>query len=265
MNSKKENTMSHDAAFDLTDKVALVTGASSGLGQHFASLLAKNGAKVALAARRLDKLTQQVNTLREHGAQVCAIELDVTSTESVIKAFNDIESRWGTITIVSNNAGIAESKKALDIDEASWDKVLETNLKGVWRVAMQAGGRAIAANTPCSIVNTASILGLRVAMAQSSYATSKAAVVQLTQSLALEWSRKNIRVNALCPGYFLTEINRDYFESDHGKNYIAAMPMRRLGQLQELSAPFLLLASDAGSFINGVALPVDGGHAIANM
>ena len=146
-----------------------------------------------------------------------------------------------------------------------WAEPLDTNLKGVWLVAMEAGKRLIAAKKPGSIVNTASILGLRVAISQSSYATSKAAVIQLTKSLALEWCRKDIRVNALCPGYFITGINADYFSGDHGKAYIANMPARRTGNLAELTAPFLLLASDAGSFINGVALPVDGAHSIGNV
>jgi len=166
---------------------------------------------------------------------------------------------------VSNNAGVADSKLAVLIDEKSWDFVLDTNLKGAWMVATEAGRRLIAAEKPGSIVNTASILGLRVALAQSNYATSKAAVIQLTKSLALEWCRKNIRVNALCPGYFITELNEAYFSSDQGKAYIASMPARRTGEMDEISAPFMLLASDAGSFVNGVALPVDGAHSIGNM
>ncbi len=162
-------------------------------------------------------------------------------------------------------AGVTVSKLAVDIDESNWDFVLDTNLKGAWLVALEAGKRMIAAGQPGSIVNTASLLGLRVAISQSAYATSKAAVIQLTKSLALEWCRKGIRVNALCPGYFVTEMNREYFASEKGQAYIAGMPARRTGNLDELTGPFMLLASDAGSFINGVALPVDGGHSIGNM
>ena len=160
---------------------------------------------------------------------------------------------------------MAVSKPAVDTDEDSWDYVLDTNLKGIWLVAREAGSRMIESQTPGSIVNTASILGLRVALFQSSYSTSKAAVIQLTKSLALEWSRKNIRVNALCPGYFKTEINASFLESEKGKALIANTPLRRVGDLDELTAPFLLLASSAGSFVNGVALAVDGAHSLGNM
>jgi len=193
------------------------------------------------------------------------VAMDVTDSVSVKAAFDSAEEAFGLVEIVSNNAGVADARLAADVDEKSWDFVLDTNLKGMWLVASEAGRRMIAAGQPGCIVNTASILGLRAALAQSSYATSKAAAVQLTKCLALEWTRKNIRVNALCPGYFVTELNQDYFASDQGKAYVASMPARRTGELDELSAPFMLLASDAGSFVNGVALPVDGAHSIGNM
>ncbi|MFT5705217.1 MAG: NAD(P)-dependent dehydrogenase (short-subunit alcohol dehydrogenase family) [Shewanella sp.] len=251
--------------FDLSDRTALVTGASSGLGQHFAKVLAAHGAKVVACARRADKLSQLVADITKAGGEAIAVPMDVTQSDSVHNAFNDAEAHWGCINIISNNAGVSDSRMAVNTSEENWDFVLDTNLKGAWRVAMEAGTRAIAHKQPCSIINTASILGLRVSLAQSSYATSKAAVIQLTRSLALEWSRKNIRVNALCPGYFMTDLNQEYFSSDKGLAYIKSMPMQRLGSLDELSVPLLLLASDAGSFINGIALPVDGGHSIANM
>jgi len=253
-----------ESPFDVTGKVALVTGASS--GAHFAKLLAQHGAKVVVAARRTDRLESLVSQIRADGGQAYAVALDVTDSDSVKAAFDGAEQAFGVVEILSNNAGVADAKMAVDIDEKSWDFVLDTNLKGMWLAASEAGRRMIAAGKPGSIVNTASILGLRVAISQASYATSKAAVVQLSKSLALEWTRKNIRVNALCPGYFITELNQDYFASDHGKAYIASTPARRTGVLDELSAPFmLLLASDAGSFVNGVALPVDGAHSIGNM
>jgi NAD(P)-dependent dehydrogenase (short-subunit alcohol dehydrogenase family) len=254
-----------ESIFDVSGKVALVTGASSGLGAHFATVLADRGARVVAAARRLDRLESLVTEIRSRGGEALAVALDVTNDDSIKAAFDAAEKAFGIVDIVSNNAGVADSKMAVDIDEKSWDFVLDTNLKGVWLVAREAGIRLIAAGQPGSIVNTASILGLRVSISQTSYATSKAAVVQLSKNLALEWCRKNIRVNALCPGYFLTEINKDYLNSERGRANIASTPARRTGELDELTAPFLLLASDAGSFVNGVALPVDGGHSIGNM
>lgn len=253
------------APFDVSGKVALVTGASSGFGAHFAQLLAAGGASVVLAARRLDRLQSQVDAIQRNGGQAHAVTLDVTDRQSISAAFDAAEATFGVVDILSNNAGVADAKLAVDIDESSWDFVLDTNLKGAWLVAREAGSRMIATGQPGSIVNTASILGLRVAISHTSYAASKAALIQLTKSLALEWSRKQIRVNALCPGYFITELNQDFFASDKGRAYIAGTPAQRTGKLDELSAPFMLLASDAGSFVNGVALPVDGAHSIGNM
>jgi len=251
--------------FDMQGKVALVTGASSGLGVHFAKLLAERGAKVVVAARRLERLQGLVEEISAGGGEALAVELDVTSVDSISRAFDQAESTFGIVNIVSNNAGVADSKMAVDINEASWDFVIQTNLKGAWLVASEAGRRMIAAGVGGSIVNTASILGLRVAIAKSSYATSKAGVIQLSKSLALEWVRKNIRVNALCPGYFVTEMNEAYFQTEQGQSYIDSTPARRTGKLSELTAPFLLLASDAGSFMTGVALPVDGGHTVSSL
>ena len=254
-----------ESLFDVSGRVALVTGASSGLGAHFAKVLAERGARVVAAARRLDRLEALVAEISNLGGEAIPVALDVTSSDSIKAAFDAAEKAFGIVDIVSNNAGVADSKLAVDIDEKSWDFVLDTNLRGVWLVAREAGTRLIAAGIPGSIVNTASILGLRVSISQASYATSKAAVVQLSKNLALEWCRKNIRVNALCPGYFVTEINKDFFDSAKGRAYIASTPARRSGELHELTAPFLLLASDAGSFVNGVALPVDGAQSIGNM
>ncbi|MFT7530340.1 MAG: NAD(P)-dependent dehydrogenase (short-subunit alcohol dehydrogenase family) [Gammaproteobacteria bacterium] len=254
-----------DSIFSVSGKVALVTGASSGLGAHFAKILANYGAKVVLAARRVGKTEQIVDAIRSEGGVACSVELDVTSQQSVERAFDFAQEQFGLVTIVSNNAGMADAKMAVSITESGWQKTIDTNLNGVWRVAAEAGKRMMAAAEGGSIVNTASILGLRTALAQSSYATSKAAVIQLTNSLSLEWARKNIRVNALCPGYFITEMNQDYFATEKGQNYIATTPAQRTGQLDELTAPFMLLASSAGSFVNGVALAVDGGHQHGNV
>jgi NAD(P)-dependent dehydrogenase (short-subunit alcohol dehydrogenase family) len=252
-------------AFDVSGKVALVTGASSGFGSHFAKVLARHGARVVVAARREDRLEVLASEIAADGGEATAVRIDVTDAASVAAAFDVAEKAYGVVNILSNNAGVADSKFAVDIDEESWDRVLDTNLKGVWLVAREAGTRMIAAGESGSIVNTASILGLRVALTASSYSASKAAVIQLTKSLALEWSRKEIRVNALCPGYFVTELNAPYFATEKGQRYLEQSPAQRSGEIDELTAPFMLLASDAGSFVNGVALPVDGAHSIGNM
>jgi len=254
-----------ETMFDVTGRIALITGASSGFGAHFAKVLSEHGAKVVLAARRMERLETLVEEITRDGGEALAVNMDVTDAKSISSAFDTAEAKFGVVDILSNNAGVADSKMALKIEEDSWDFVLDTNLKGAWMVAREAGRRMISAEKTGSIVNTASILGLRAAISQASYATSKAGVVQLTRVLALEWGRKNVRVNALCPGYFVTEINSEYFASDKGKAYIATTPAQRNGKLDEITAPFLLLASDAGSFINGIALPVDGAHSIGNM
>jgi NAD(P)-dependent dehydrogenase (short-subunit alcohol dehydrogenase family) len=249
----------------VTGKVALVTGASSGLGAHFARVLAAAGAAVAVGARRTDKLASLVADLEADGAAALAVALDVTSADSVASALAAVEAELGVIDVLVNNAGVADSRYCLKVDEESWDYVMETNLKGAWRMARAVAARCVEQQVPGSIVNVASILGLRVAFGESTYATSKAGLVQLTRSMALELGNKGVRVNAICPGYFLTEMNQDYFDSDKGKAFLADTPAQRLGRLEELDAPLLMLASDAGSFINGVSIPVDGGHMVKSL
>lgn len=251
--------------FDMSGKVAMVTGASSGFGVHFAKILAQRGAKVVVAARRVDRLESLVNEIKASGGKALAVAMDVTNSDSIVSAFDQGEAVFGTISVVANNAGVAEVKSALKIDESGWDKMIDTNLKGVWIVAQEAAKRMIAAGVGGSIVNTASILGLRVAFGQASYSASKAAVIQLTKSLSLEWAGKGIRVNALCPGYFLTEMTAPAFASPEAQAYLKSSPARRPGEMDEMTGPFLLLASEAGSYLHGVALPVDGGQSIGNM
>jgi len=250
--------------FDMSGKVALVTGASSGLGAHFVKELAQRGAKVVAAARRVDRLEALVAEVKAAGGEAIAVALDVTSNDSVNQAFDQAEAAFGTVTVVSNNAGVAFVEGALRMDEAKWDQIVDTNLKGVWLVATEAARRMVAAGVAGSIVNTASILGLRVAYGQISYCTSKAGVIHMTKGLALEWARKKIRVNALCPGYFETEMTAGYFDDPKGQAFLQATPAQRAGRMEEITAPFLLLASDAGAFVNGIALPVDGAHSVAN-
>jgi len=251
-----------DSLLSMHNKVALVTGASSGLGAHFAHVLSKAGARVVVAARRIDKLHQLIKSIEAAGGKAMAVAMDVTDGESVKTALNQAEAALGPIDVLVNNAGVADSKRFVNVDEDSWDFVMDTNLKGAWRVAHEVSSRMLSAKRPGSIVNIASILGLRVSIGESTYGASKAALVHMTKAMALEFASKGIRVNALCPGYIRTEMNADYFESEKGKAYLQSTPSQRLGKLEELDAPLLLLASDAGSLINGVALPVDGGHLV---
>lgn len=249
----------------MADKVVLVTGASSGLGAHFARVLAAAGARVIVAARRVQRLEELVAQINEAGGEATAVALDVAEHESVERAVNAALRIYGPIDCLVNNAGVAASKRFTEINEEDWQFVLETNLTGAWRVARAVTAQMLAHGISGSIVNTASILGLRVGFGASAYAVSKAGVVQLTKAMALELARKGIRVNALCPGYFETEMNRDYFDTEKGQQYIQQTPAQRLGNMSELDGPLLLLCSDAGSFINGVALPVDGGHMISSL
>lgn len=250
--------------FDLHGRHALVTGASSGLGRHFAGTLARAGARVSLAARRAEALADTVAAVEAGGGQALAIVMDVTERASVAAAFAAAEARFGRVDILVNNAGIAAPAAALDLAEADWDAVLDTNLKGVF-LAAQEGARRMAATGGGSIVNIASILGLRVTGGVSAYAASKAGVVQLTKSLALEWARHGIRVNAIAPGYVETEMNAEFFASDAGRAMIRRVPQRRLGRAQDLDGALLLLASEAGAYMTGSVVAVDGGHLVSGL
>lgn len=247
--------------FDLTGKTALITGASSGLGAHFARLLAGAGARVVVAARRAERLSALVDELKGQGHEALAVTMDVTDSDSVEAGFSAAEQAFGVCDILVNNAGIGDPVPFLDMTEGNWRSMLDTNLDGAWRVAHRACKAMAKGGQGGSVINIASILGLRVGSALSHYAVAKAGVVQLTKAMALELARENIRVNAIAPGYFRTEMNSDYFDTEHGQKYIRSkVPMRRLGQLEELDGPLLLLASDAGAFMTGSVLNVDGGH-----
>lgn len=254
--------MKADELFDLEGEVALVTGASSGLGHRFARVLAANGATVVAAARRIDRLESLVLEIADRGGKAIAVRCDVTDRASVSAAFDAAEDEAGTVSVVVNNAGIARAGAALDFDIESWREVMETNLDAAYSVAREAAQRMVEAEIPGSIVNVASVLGTHMQKGVSAYAVSKAAVIHLTKSLALEWARYNIRVNAIAPGWFRTEINDAYLETEKGEAMKRKNPMRRFGAEGDLDGPLLLLASRAGAYMTGSLITVDGGHTL---
>jgi NAD(P)-dependent dehydrogenase (short-subunit alcohol dehydrogenase family) len=249
--------------FSLAGKAALVTGASSGFGRHFARVLAGAGAKVALAARRLDVLEQLASEIRAGGGEAAALAMDVTDRASVAKAVAGAEAALGPITILVNNAGIPSGAFFTKTSEEEWRSVMSVNLDGVFRVGQETARRMAANRTGGSIINIASLLGFGVIKGLSTYSATKAAVISLTKSMALELARDRIRVNALAPGYFATEFNDAYLASEAGKRMMAGVPMARAGAVHELDGPLLLLASEAGAFMTGSVVTVDGGHLLA--
>jgi NAD(P)-dependent dehydrogenase (short-subunit alcohol dehydrogenase family) len=244
--------------FSLKDKVALITGASSGIGHTVAKGLSEAGATVVVAARRTDRLAELVNEIEKSGGKAVAVAMDVTDRNSVNSAFEEAQSQVGVIDVVINNAGVADAKNFMKADEDSRDFIMNTNFNGVWNVAQEASKRMVDAGATGSIVNISSILGLGAKNGQAAYCASKGAVLQLTRTLALDLGRYNIRVNAIAPGWFKTEINQDYFDSPAGQEYVTQMPAKRLGNTEELVGPIVMLCSKAGSFVNGSVLPVDG-------
>ena len=250
--------------FRLDGRVVLVTGASSGLGQHFARLLASVGARIAVAARRADKLQGVVDDIAAAGGEARAFTLDVTDAASV-RACLDAVGAWGVPDVVINNAGVTVTRPLLEQTEEDFDQVLDTNLKGCWLVATEAARRMVAAGKGGAIVNVASILGERVAGGVAPYAISKAGVVQATKAMALELARHRIRVNALLPGYVVTDLNRDFLTSEAGDKLRSRIPSRRFGELTDLDGPLLLLASDAGAAMSGAMVAVDGAHLVSSL
>ena len=250
--------------FRLDGRCALVTGASGSLGRHFAEVLARAGAAVVLAARRLDRLETIADEIGAAGGKAMAVALDVTDAGSIGAAFAAAEERLGPVTVLVNNAGLTVTKPLLEHDEADWDKVMDTNLKGAWLVAQEAAQRMAAAGGG-NIINIASILGLRVAGTVPAYCASKAGLIHLTRAMALELARDGIRVNALAPGYIETDINRDFFAGEAGQRLIKRIPQRRLGQLEDLDGALLYLASDASRYMTGSVVTVDGGHMVSSL
>ncbi|AMN46956.1 2-deoxy-D-gluconate 3-dehydrogenase [Steroidobacter denitrificans] len=246
---------------NLSGKAALVTGASSGLGAHFAQVLARAGAHLVLAARREDTLKRVAEQINAAGGIATCVKLDVTDSAGV----RALEPVLSDVDIVVNNAGVVHSAAALEQREEDWDAVMDTNLKGMFLVAQAAGRAMRSAGRAGSIINIASIAGLRQAGNILPYAVSKAGVIQMTKVLALEFARFGIRVNALAPGYLETDLNRDFWSTAQGKAMLRRIPQRRLGRLEELDGPLRLLASDESSFMTGSVLVIDGGHLVSSL
>ncbi|MCK7597516.1 SDR family oxidoreductase [Microbulbifer sp. CAU 1566] len=249
--------------FSLRGKTALISGASSGLGAYFAEVLADAGAEVILAARRVEKLEALANRIAERGGSAWALAMDVADGASVEAAFETLDGMVGRLDILVNNAGIStKPQRFVEQDESVWMDLLNVNLQGAWRVAQQAGARMRAQQSGC-IINTGSIYSLCTGIMKTDYNVSKVALAQLTRNMALELGRYGVRVNTLCPGYFASDINASEFASERGREYIRRLVPQRLGEYRELAGPLLLLASDAGSFVNGIELPVDGGSLLS--
>jgi NAD(P)-dependent dehydrogenase (short-subunit alcohol dehydrogenase family) len=248
--------------FDLTGEVALVTGASSGLGARFAQVLAANGAKVALVARRKDRLDALCERIAADGGTAIAIEADVLDRAAMQRAFDQTEAAFGTATVLVNNAGAAQGVRALDMTEKEWRRILSLDLDTVFFWSQEGGRRMLAAGKTGAIVNVASVLAFGVSKGVAAYAVAKAGVVQLTKALSLELAFKGVRVNAIAPGWFVTEINRTFLESEKGQEMKRAIPMGRFGNEGDLDGPLLLLASKAGGYMTGATIVADGGQVV---
>jgi len=248
--------------FDLKGRVALVTGASGGLGLRFAEVLAANGASVALVARRADKLNAAKARIEKAGGKALAIEADVLDRAAMNRAFDQAEAALGAVTCLINNAGVAHSTRATDLTEEEWRRIVGTNLDAVFFWAQEGARRMLKANTKGAIVNIASVLGFGVSKGTIAYATAKAGVIQMTKALGLELAFKGVRVNAIAPGWFVTDINREYLEGA-GKALTRDIPVGRFGRDGDLDGALLLLVSEAGAYMAGTTVVVDGGQMVA--
>jgi NAD(P)-dependent dehydrogenase (short-subunit alcohol dehydrogenase family) len=249
--------------FDLKGRVGVVTGASSGLGARFAEVLAGAGASVALIARRADRLKSVQARIEQAGGRAIVIAADVTDRKAMIRAFDQAEEAFGTVTILVNNAGVVHSGRAVELAEEEWRRVVGTDLDAVFFWAQEAARRMLAAGKTGAIVNIASVLGFGVAKGTAAYAVAKAGVVQLTKALGLELAFKGVRVNAIAPGWIVTDINREYLASEQGAAIKREIPVGRFGEERDLDGALLLLVSDAGRFIAGTTIVVDGGQMVA--
>jgi NAD(P)-dependent dehydrogenase (short-subunit alcohol dehydrogenase family) len=244
--------------FDMSGRRVLITGGGTGLGQRFARTLASAGANVVLSARRIEKLEQTAADIRAAGGTAECVPMDVSCSDSVATAFATIAAA-GTLDVLINNAGVAADKMLLDIDECDWATVMDANLKGAWLVARASARLMIAHGQGGSIVNIASVLGSAVQQGTNPYSASKAGLLQLSRGMALEWARHRIRVNAIAPGYYATDMASGFIESEAGQRMVKRIPQRRLGEPGELDGAILLLASQASSYMTGSVITVDGG------
>ena len=249
--------------FNLKGKVALVTGASSGLGARFAEVLAANGASVVLVARRAERLTALQMQIEKAGGKAIAVAADVRDQAAMAGAFDAAKKAFGTVTILVNNAGVAHAGRAVELTEEEWRRVLSIDLDAVFFWAQEAARRMLAAKCGGAIVNIASVLGFGVDKGVIAYTTAKAGVIQITKAMALELAFKGIRVNAIAPGWIVTELNRDYLQTERGVAIKREIPIGRFGEERDLDGPLLLLASDAGRFVTGATIVADGGQMIA--
>jgi NAD(P)-dependent dehydrogenase (short-subunit alcohol dehydrogenase family) len=250
-------------SFDISGQVVLVTGASSGIGRHFAEVLAAAGAKVAAAARRADRLTELARDIESRGGTCLPLACDVTKQDSIREAVTNAEDRLGPLSVLVNNAGVVVSKPLFEHSEADWDYVVDTNLKGAWLAAREFAHHLIERKRPGRIINIASVLGLRTIGQVPAYCTAKAGLIHLTHVLAMELARHRILVNALAPGYVETDFNREFFKTEAGQRLIARIPMKRIAQSEDLDGALLLLASPASAYVTGAVISVDGGHGVA--
>lgn len=253
--------------FSLKGKHIAITGASSGLGHHFAGVLSRAGADVVLGARRTEKVKARVDELNEAGGSALGVQLDVNDSKSLEDFLGVAEENFGPIDVLINNAGVeAGAKTYMMIDEQEWDQVMDTNLKAVWRLSKMYTERVVAnEQSGGNIVNIASITAYRTIKGQFPYAVSKAALVKATEVMALEGARFGVRVNALAPGYFLTDVSRTLLESERSESFVKGIPMRRYGEFEDLDGPLLLLVSEASRYMTGSVVVVDGGHICAEL
>lgn len=250
--------------FSLQGKTILITGGATGLGKHFAELFSDYGAHVIVCARRVDKLKSLVSSIQQRGGIASYYALDVTDAVQVDEVFSQIYTALdgGCVEVLVNNAGVVADPSLLDLQEAQWDSVLDTNLKGAWLVAQAFARHLVDARQSGSVINIASILGVCAQKGTGPYAASKAGLIHLTRDMALEWARYNIRVNAILPGYYATDLAEEFLDSDLGKAMVKRIPQRRLGNVEDLSGAMLLLASEASTYMTGSAITVDGGQSI---
>jgi len=250
-------------SFDISGEIALVTGASSGIGRHFAEVLAQAGAKVVLAARRTDRLEELAREIERKGGQCLPVACDVTKQESIAAAIAAAEDRLGGLSILVNNAGVVVSKPLFEHTEDDWDYVVDTNLKGAWMAARDFAHHLAGLKRPGRIINIASVLGLRTIGRVPAYCAAKAGLIHLTHVLAMELARHGILVNALAPGYVETDFNREFFQTQAGENLIDRIPLKRIAQPDDLDGALLFLASPASAYVTGAVISVDGGHGVA--